>query len=194
MNEVCKAIIVGSILGDGHVTRVTSRLRLSQMEFKYSDKSFEYLKWFYDSLSCLGLNPVRSHPNKQHYFRIRSSAEIGEFRELFYKDGVKIIPNNIKSLLTNPLTLAVWYMDDGTFDNREKYHCNPLIATYSFTFQECKLLVQALNDNFGIHASVTKCVMRGKVYPRLYIWSESTIKFFDIVRPYILPCMKYKII
>lgn len=107
---------------------------------------------------------------------------------------MKIVPPNIEEILTEPISLAVWYMDDGTLDFRELYHCNVMIATYGFTFSDCKLLVNTLFHNFGIHANVTKCTMRGKIYPRLYVWAKDSIKFIDLVESYILPCMKHKVI
>jgi len=97
-------------------------------------------------------------------------------------------------LLVDPLSLAVWYMDDGTLDFRELYHCNVMIATYGFTFSDCKLLENTLWQNFGIKSSVTVCTMRGIKYPRLYLWSSGTNTFLDLVKPYILPCFKHKII
>ena len=127
-------------------------------------------------------------------FYTKHSVLIGEYRKLFYPQGRKIVPDNINELLTDPLSLAVWYMDDGTLDFRETYHCNVMLATYNFTFDECKLLVGMLKENFGIHSSVTKCTMRGKVYPRLYVWAKDTLRFLDIVDPYMLPCMSHKTI
>jgi len=32
---------------------------------------------------------------------------------VFYRDGKKIIPENIAEYLANPVTMAVWFMDDG---------------------------------------------------------------------------------
>lgn len=166
------------------------------MEFKYSDRYSDYLVWIRNTLSENGLPVlgIQDHENGQHRFHVRSSAELGELRRLFYPNGVKTVPTAIRCCLTDPLSLAIWYMDDGTLDFRELYHCNVSFATYSFTFDECKLLVETLKENFGIKSSVTKSTMRGKVYPRLYIWSRSMKVFLDLVDPYILPCMSHKTI
>lgn len=193
MDSTAKSIIIGSILGDGYISKPTKFKKTCYMEFKYSDKYFEYLKWLHSSFKSCDPGIFSSHQNGQHKFVLSYSKELGKLRELFYREGRKVVPSNIDELLTNPLSLAIWYMDDGTLDNRKKYHLNAMLATYSFTFQECKLLMDTLQSNFGVKSSVTRCQMRGKVYPRLYIWAKDTIKFLDLVRPYILPCFEYKV-
>lgn len=192
MNKTQSAIIIGSVLGDGYITKLRRTKGSASMEFKYSDKYLGYLNWLYSMLKTIGVGKISSHQNNQHRFITKSSVEIGVYRKIFYPEGKKIVPLNIKELLTDPLSLAIWYMDDGTLDFRELNHCNIMIATYSFTFEECKLLVGVLAENFGIKASVTKCTMRGKVYPRLYIWSKDTTEFLNLVDPFIHPCMSYK--
>lgn len=196
MDDTCKSILIGSALGDGHITRIRSKKGTSSLYVKYSPKSKEYINWLYNSLKPIGVGKLQKRKNGQRQFNTRVSVEIGKYRKLFYPDGIKIVPRNIKELLTDPLSLAVWYMDDGTLDFRELYHCNISIATYGFTFQECKLLTDMLWDNFGVKSSVTKCTMRGKVYPRLYLWTEGTSRFLDLVEPYVseISCMHHKII
>ena len=195
MGNISLAIVVGSVLGDGYITRIRTLKGSASMEFKYSDKYYEYLCWLHRNLMPLGVGRICPHQNQQHRFLTTSSVEIGRVRKVFYDfTGTKIVPLEIEDLLVNPLSLAVWYMDDGTLDYREKYHRNVLLATYNFTFEECKLLRETLKENFDLKSSVTKCTMRGKVYPRLYIWAKSTLQFLEIVSPYVntLKCMRHK--
>lgn len=195
VDDISRSIFIGSILGDGYINRIRTLKGSTSMEFKYCDKYFEYLCWLHRSLLPFGVGRICSHQNSQHRFCTSNSTEMGDMRRLFYNSvGTKIVPPSIKKLLTTPLALAIWYMDDGTLDYRAKYHCNVLLATYNFTFQECKLLKEALEENFSIQSSVTKCTMRGKVYPRLYVWAKDTLHFLELVSPYVNPlkCMKHK--
>ncbi len=196
MNDICRSILIGSVLGDGHLTKITTRNLTSSLYVKYSQRYHEYILWLYDSLGDINPGKLGCRKNGQYQFNTRKSLVLGEYRRLFYPEGIKIIPPNIKELLTDPLSLAVWYMDDGTLDFRENYHFNSHFATYNFTFQECKLLVDTLKENFGMKSTVTKCTMRGKVYPRLYVWSESMNTFLDYIDPYVsqLSCMSHKIV
>lgn len=196
MDNTCRSILIGSVLGDGHLTKIVTLNGTSSLYLKYSPQYYEYLLWLYNLLEDIKPGKVGHRKNGQSQFFTKKSQNLGNYRKLFYPKGIKIVPKNIKSLLTDPLSLAIWYMDDGTLDFRELYHCNVLFATYNFTFQECKLLVDVLKENFDIKSSVTKCTMRGKVYPRLYIWSKSTHRFLDLVEPYVrqLSCMSHKMI
>ncbi|MBI2008067.1 hypothetical protein HYS82_00205 [Candidatus Amesbacteria bacterium] len=192
MDKTSQNILIGSILGDGHLDKPTKNG--SRWILKYDDKCLEYLLWLHDKL--LGLESSEVKPKKnyhQHYFSTKPSLEVGRFRRIFYLDGKKIVPEEIGNWLVDPLSLAVWYMDDGNLDRREKYHLNANIATYCFSYKECELLVKTLKSNFEVEARVHKCTMRGVRRYRLYIVSRSMDRFIKLVGPYIQPCLAYKI-
>lgn len=194
MSEKLKDILIGLILGDGHLTEFSGQSKKSSLLMKSDDKNLSYLAWLHQELQPLGVSELTPKKNyHQHYFRTRWHEEIGELRSLFYPAGVKIIPQNIKELLVRPLTLAIWYQDDGTLDARSKYHYNALFATHCFSFDACVLLAETLRSNFGLDVSVCKCQMRGKIRYRLYVKSKSMNRFIDLVTPFINPSFDYKI-
>jgi len=194
MNETIKAILIGLVLGDGYLTPFVGASRKSRMEAKGDDKNLSYLKWLHLQLKPLGVSDLKPKKNyHQHRFYTKTTSEIGDLRSLFYPNGKKVIPSNIKELLRTPLSLAVWYQDDGTLDCRSKYHYNALFATYCFSFRECELLADALRENFNLNATICKCKMRGKIRFRLYITSSSMDSFIRLVKPYINSCFRYKI-
>lgn len=193
MNRLQQSILIGSILGDGWIDAPSKGG--SRWIIKYDDKYLPYLNWLYLKLRPLGLCEMKTKRGNyhQHYFSTKTSLEIAVWRKLFYPKGKKIIPNSIKKLLIDPISLAVWYMDDETLDNRSKNHFNASIATYCFSYVECLLLASTLMKNFKVEAKVHKCTMRGKTYYRLYIKSKSMSKFINLISKYIQPCMAYKI-
>ena len=195
-NLPCLDIVIGSILGDGHLTRPYKAGGNSGLYIKYDDKALDYLKWLHSTLSSIEPLSIKAKVvggYHQHYFQTRASKKIGDLRRIFYPKGKKIIPLDIKNLLLSPRSLAVWYMDDGTLDNRAKYHRNAMFATYGFSFKDCYLLSGQLKEIFDVDVSVTKCTMRNKVYPRLYVKSCSMDRFISLISPYIHPVFKYKI-
>ena len=105
------------------------------------------------------------------------------YRRIFYLEDRKIIPANIASLLCSPLTLAIWVMDDGS---RSKNAL--LINTQAFSTEENILLRECLWANFGIEAKLH--TDKGK--PRIYIPKKSNTRLSELVRPYLIPSMKYK--
>jgi ubiquinol-cytochrome c reductase cytochrome b subunit len=64
-------------------------------------------------------------------------------------------------------------------------------STNSFTYNECLILVKALYDNFQIKASIQSAGNNDQNI--IYIWKESMGDLINIVSPYIIPEMKYKI-
>lgn len=189
-------ILVGSLLGDGWLTKIRSKTNTSIFALKYNDKSLEYLKWIRSQIMELTPSAIKSKPEySQHYFYTKSQKDLGEFREIFYpNDGMKRVPENINELLVDPISLAVWYQDDGTLDRRSKYHWNAKLATYCFPYEDCIRLKYAIRQNFDIKISVCKCQMRGKMYYVLYVLSESMTSFIEVIKPYIHENHAYKII
>jgi hypothetical protein len=80
-----------------------------------------------------------------------------------------------------PLSLAVWYMDDGCFSDNK---C--IIATDGFSQDDICFLQKLLLEKFNIKTSV-------KNKSKLLIKKESIQIFFSIIRPHIIPSMLYKI-
>jgi len=194
MSEEIRAIIVGLVLGDGYLTPLVGKSDRSRMDIKGDNKNLSYLKWLNLKLKPLGVSDSKPKKNyHQHRFYTKTTEEIGELRKIFYPKGKKIIPKDIKNFLNNPITLAVWYQDDGNLDCRSKYHYNAMFATYCFSLNECKLLAKALGENFNLDVRVCRCQMRGKVRWRLYIASRSMEKFINLLKPYINSCFEYKI-
>lgn len=191
-------IIVGSVLGDGSLSPLTKRNKCSTLDISQQKSKLPYLRWLYNQLANrFELNPITQKKGFENQYRFKSkpSKILGTFRSKFYdtSTGRKIIPGDIGELLKNPLSLAVWYMDDGTLDKRYKYHLNSSIATNCFSFEECYLLSEVLDKNFKLKTSVNKTTMRGKVYPRIYFRSECMNDFVKIVKPYIHSVFNYKL-
>lgn len=195
MQQQTRALLIGLILGDGYLTKPNGHANTSTLDIKYDEKSLEYLQWIHKELQELSPSPIKKKKNYHQYrFYTKASAEVGELRRLFYPHGIKRIPEDIQRYLKDPLTLAVWYQDDGTLDFRKGYHANALIATHCFSLKECELLASALHANFGLDVRVCKCTMRGKQFFRLYVVSQSMNCFMNLIDPYIRKCFFYKVV
>lgn len=194
MESRTRSILAGSLLGDGWLDPI-SKTGKSSYRAKYNDKSIGYLKWLRNQVSELKpteLKPIEKY--SQHYFFTKYSRDLGEFRKLFYpKEGKKRVPKNISEFLGDPISLAIWYQDDGTLDCRSKYHWNVRMATYCFPYEDCVILAKTVKRHFNIEMSVCRCTMRGKVYYQLYVLSKSMKRFIETVRPYIHSDFAYKI-
>ena len=68
------------------------------------------------------------------------------FRVLWYLDDIKIVPLNIKELLSPK---SHWIMGDGSKQN-EGLHLN----VYAFSPSDVDLLISALTDRYGLHCTI----------------------------------------
>lgn len=185
-------IIVGSVLGDGYLE--ITKEGATRLQLKQSVEKKEYIFWLYQELGNLCKSPPKQRTdNSQWYFNTRYLRELTPLRECFYPKGIKIIPEYIDILLQNPVSLAVWFMDDGTLDWRIKDHYAFRLTTNCFTIDENNMLKNVLKRNFGIEVTVQTTLIRGVRYPRIHIGASGRNNFFQLVQPYILSCFKHKL-
>ena len=81
--------------------------------------------------------------------------------------------------------IAVWFMDDGS-NNGENLTMN----THGFSYGEQVLIADFFRDRYGISPTVVK----DRTMFKLAIGSNDYAKFIDIVRPFIIPSMIYKVV
>ena len=124
---------------------------------------------------------------------MRFFENLEELRDIFYVKRTKVLPENISELFQSPLTLAVWFMDDGHLDYRARSHYAYHISTDSFTESEARVLQKLLLERFGIMAKTYLSLCRGKKYPKLYIGKEGRDMFTKTIAPHILSCFRYKL-
>ena len=100
------------------------------------------------------------------------------------------MPLNIGELL-KPIGLAHWLMDDGYWSDGTIYLC-----TDNFTSEEVDLLINVLYSNFGLVAGKKKRIKENKEICwriRFSSINVNIIKLRDLVRPYFISSMLYKI-
>lgn len=90
------------------------------------------------------------------------------FYESWYPQGDRLIASLIRDYLT-PLALAVWFMDDGSCQQRRVK-----FSTNSFTYDDCVFLNNLLFELYGLHGSVCKAG-----YADRYVIILSTRSFLD---------------
>ena len=188
LNNIQKAVITGSILGDGYLEPNWSKTNY-RLSIGHSIDQKSYVLWKYDIFKNLVLTKPRfKKVNSSFVFRTVSHPEITRLRNIFYKNGKKIIPNNLFDHLS-PLAIAVWFMDDGnlvkTGDKLKGFHLN----TQSFS-DEDNLKIKDLLSSIDINCSLE----RNKGRYRIGIWQkDSREMFIEIIKDSIINSMRYKL-
>jgi len=186
-----REILIGTILGDAHLEK---NGRYTRMRVDHYDKHKAYVFWLAHEFSPFSLVPrhivEKDKRNGKNYgrwhFSTRSLPVFDEFRALFYKERRKIISSALVRLLT-PLSLAVWYMDDGfrRRDSKGFYLC-----TSSFSEAEQKILQHVLHVKFAL----TTTIHHQHDLGRIFIPSAFADRFNQLVKPYILSIFQYKLL
>jgi len=146
--QEAKNIIIGSMLGDGHITKN------GYFSEKHSPAQLEYLQWkasFFPNLTTdkswayyESIDKRSGSLIKTHSFRTTVHSWIQEMEKLWYKeiDGkrIKVVPEEIEGWM-NEQVLAVWFMDDGLTD----WHYRNGIKTYANIQPNCYLCTDSFN-------------------------------------------------
>ena len=158
MNREQRSIMVGTLLGDGHL-ETQNQGRTYRLKIEHSIKQKDYTDWLYRQFVSWSNNSpkeknktVKGKTYTNYYFQTRSVGEFRFYGQIFYdENGKKVIPKFIAKLLT-PLVLAVWFMDDGSC--KSKQHKALILNTQCFSKRDLKLLVEALEKRFDIEAKL----------------------------------------
>ena len=184
LSSVQHAILVGSLLGDGTLRRQGTR-KNALFEVNHSFKYREYVDWKWNNFQEYVLTPPKARRGNgkrvAYRFTTRSIPVLTSYYGWFYTNRKKTIPQDLK---LSPLSLAVWFMDDGT-KIRSAFYLN----TQSFSLSEQKFLQQLLLQTFKIESFLN----RDKKYWRIRITTAGSKKMLQIIEPYILPYFRYKL-
>lgn len=186
LSEMQTKVLVGTILGDGCLMGSRSG-KSARLQIRHKYQRFEYVDWKFSCFNNWTLTKPRyDRCNQSFVFKTISHEQLMMFRKIFYGNRGKFVPNNIRDYLTDPLSLAVWFMDDG---NGDKRCCSLRLSTYAFKDKGNLLLQKCLEINFGLKAKIISDCKGGY----LYFPKADAMKLCGLISPYILPCMEYKL-
>jgi len=186
------------ILGDGSI-EVKQRGNYC-LAITHSIKSEDYLYWkasIIEQVTSWSINPQKGSGfsgEDGEYLRLRSSAHpwFTKVYERFYAPlGRKSIDPHALKLLS-PLGLAILYQDDGSYHYSVKAGHNILIHKLCFSRFELEALAKTIVDKFGIIFRINRTKNKGLGY-RLRMRASDKEKFFNLIDPYIVPSMLYKV-
>lgn len=195
-----KGYLTGLILGDGYIDKgVTKRA----FEIKSISKDFiEKIKDDLESCTAFQIN-VQTIPgyskngcNHKTYYRLRIKAHpyFNKKYHHFFDDNRKRWASKESLNWLTPNGLANWYMSDGyiTLVGKEKgriYNRRVEFCTDRYSLNTIEKMQDVLYDKFNILTSIVK---HGKKY-RLRVLTSSYTTFINLIKPYIVTSMKYKI-
>jgi recombination protein RecA len=179
--EAQRSIIVGCLLGDGAMRCKANAL----LEVNHASSQRDYVDWKYHQLTDLCGTPpkIRQGNGRRIAYRFTtlSLPRLTPLYREFYNGKHKVVP---ESLVLTPLTLAVWFMDDGCKTHRALY-----LNTQQFDVGSQRRLVELLREQWGLASTLN----RDKKYFRMRIAVSSVGRFRDIIAPHLLEQFEYKL-
>ncbi len=173
-----REILIGCVLGDAYISP------FGKIRIEHSIKQRAYIEWKYQELCSLCypakpreiIHTLRTGKKYSSvFFLLRQYFRA--WHTIFY-DGKKIFPRDLR---ITPLSLAVWYMDDGCWTGKKA-----VISAESFGGVYRGYMQEALVRQYGIETVVGK---NGK----LVIRKKSHNLFYALIAPHIIPFMEYKL-
>ena len=166
-------IILGSFLGDGHLQKM-SKFNTYRLSFTQGEKQFEYFK---SKISAFDLDYRLIESGYTHELSIYSSNPTKVF--LLEKD----IWESLKDI--NEIGMAIWYQDDGSYNNGR--YCT--INSNQLTYEQTEYMRNILLNKFNIEFKTS--ISKGKYY-LLRANKENSDKFIKLIHKYMHPSMQYK--
>lgn len=207
MYRTQKSILIALAIGDGTIEKSTTH-KGSRLKVGHGEKQLEYLKYKRDLLhSVIGgkipkiyhWDQVRKGTKNRAYAFRKGHKYFWVLRKWLYPKGKKVLSRRILDNLT-PEGVAIWYMDDGNLWKHINKDLNK-VTSFRITLstevylEEAEMIQEYFKDVWGVsfHTNKSRVDNDGKMLYRHRCSTKEARKFFDIVEPYIIESMKYKI-
>lgn len=192
----------------------------TELTIEHKEASKEYLDWKIELIKAY-LDDVKIYPAHKIINDVRFNSYVACLKHRknfhymyknFYVGGhltdrnrvtgaKKIVKQSILNRLS-PLSIAIWYMDDGslhTYKRGEYTYRTLCLHTDGFTKDECIMISEYFNDKYNVKFNVNHNGMTDKSkeygYKLRCNKKEDIANFIDIVKFFVedVKCMKYKL-
>lgn len=207
LNDLNKSILIGLLLGDGYINpkgRIGISHSIKQLEYcTYKAKLLHSVIGGKDIKVqfCQRNKPIKVNHSEEKItvcgFKKQSKNFI-PIRELLYKDNKKTITQEVLDCLS-PLSIALWWMDDGNLNRRKQKDGTPgpyMLRLYTYLpFDENALIRKYFIDKYNVYWNIQTANQEKDQY-YLYCSQKEGEKFLNIIKDIIIknvPTMSYKL-
>jgi len=190
-------VILGGLMGDGALSATKSG-HGARFRFGHGMAQEAYADWKAELLGNIGTSRT-TNAKGAVFHDVKPLAELGELRRSVDIGGKKVLSWDYLKELT-PLSLAIWYQDDGSFTLRAKGlqartaegSGRSEICVEAFSEGSRERLRDYLADTWGIHARLVSRGARGMAV--LSFPKDETAKLHALIAPFVHPSMAYKLL
>jgi recombination protein RecA len=191
-------VLLGGLMGDGALSLSASGLS-ARFRMGHGVKQSAYADWKASLFANVNVSRTTNEKEAVFFHDVQPLPELAELRETVYIGGKKVLSHDYLKRLT-PLSLAIWYQDDGTFQLRSKGlqqrthggSGRSEICVEAFERSSRERLREHLADTWGVEAKLAE---RGeRRIPFLVFSRGETDKLQELIAPYVHPSMQYKLL
>jgi recombination protein RecA len=193
-------VILGGVMGDGALSApVRQDDESARFRMGHGASQTEYLDWKASLFGNIGQSRS-TNERGAGFVDLTPLPELAELRQAVYLgDGKKHLSWEYLKALT-PLSLAVWYMDDGSFNLRAKGlqertragSGRSEICVQAMSPGSRERLAEHLADTFDLRPTLRLRGARQQAY--LTFAKAETAKLHTLIAPYVHPSMQYKLL
>jgi hypothetical protein len=199
LSEDIKEVIYGTLLGDSWLEGNKSPGFGSCHGIKQKDY-LEYKKSLFGQMKIAERIGRSGYGSDVIHIRVglnntKTMNPFKEFQDICYSDGKKYMNQEWLNKLT-PISLAFWYMDDGsinTYQNKNYDSYQVSLHTEGFNLSENESIITHLKKEFGLDPVLQKANKRGKELYYIRFSQNNSMKFLKLIAPYIHKSMDYKL-
>lgn len=189
--------ILGGLMGDGALSPSVSG-HAARYRFGHGESQAPYAAWKASLFANLNVSRSTNDRGAQFY-DVQPLPELAELRRAVYQDGGKVLSVDYLKALT-PLSLALWYQDDGTFQVRSKglqrrtagLSGRSEICVEAIEATSRDRLVRYLADTWDLRPVLRSRGARGVA--TLTFSVAETAKLHALIAPFVHPSMSYKLL
>ncbi|HVB09718.1 MAG TPA: recombinase RecA [Bacillota bacterium] len=184
-------VVRGSVMGDGALSPL--RQSGARLRIGHGPKQDAYAGWK-ASLFANVPHTISQHIKGGVMFETSPLEELLPMRTEVYRDGCKCLSEDFIQALT-PLSLAVWYMDDGTLALRRRDGTagRSDVVVQRMHPDSRNALLALLQTHVGDDG--VKLIERGRRRQAAMVFTkDGTDRFHALIAPYVHPSMEYKLL
>lgn len=184
-------LIIAMSIGDGHINKYGALM------LQHCTKQKEYIEYKYKLLNNIYTSRLTEGVDKNGFGYVKVATKTTDFLKVLRR---VLYPNNKKTLNRKILNridlqgLAIWWMDDGTKGtkyNKDRTRVSSCIYRLCLctTREQCQLVIDWLKETYNISFGITK----EKNNFSITCGTRVGRVFSELIRPYVIPSMLYKL-
>jgi recombination protein RecA len=197
LSDVQWQVLLGGLMGDGALSPSRSG-HGARFRWGHGVRQTAYADWKASMFANIGVT-CSQNDRGSVFYDMPPLTELAGLREAVYVGGKKVLSDDYLKQLT-PLSLAVWYLDDGSFTVRSKGlqertaggSGRAEICVEAMSADTRIRLARYLTDHWGL---AVKLIASGSTRKAvLQFPTAETAKLHALVAPFVHPSMDYKLL